>query len=69
MMAKIVKRGLRKRRNREKRERSAPRARGDASSLDQPEETAKVLKVHDDGRLWSTYRDIGTMDEDGFFYS
>jgi long-chain acyl-CoA synthetase len=35
--------------------------------LDQPEETAAVLKPHADGRLWLHTGDIGTMDEDGFF--
>ncbi len=36
--------------------------------LDQPEETAEVLKVHDDGKTWLHTGDIATMDEDGFFY-
>ena len=36
--------------------------------LDQPEETAKTLRAHADGRLWLHTGDIGTMDKDGFFY-
>lgn len=36
--------------------------------LDQPEETARVLQEHADGRTWLHTGDIGSMDEDGFFY-
>jgi long-chain acyl-CoA synthetase len=36
--------------------------------LEHPEETAEVLKIHEDGRLWLHTGDIFTMDEDGYFY-
>ena len=36
--------------------------------LDKPEETAKTLKKHEDGRTWLHTGDIATMDDDGFFY-
>jgi len=36
--------------------------------LEQPEETAKVLKKHEDGRIWLHTGDIFSMDEDGYFY-
>jgi long-chain acyl-CoA synthetase len=36
--------------------------------LDQPGETAQTLRTHADGRVWLHTGDIGTMDEDGFFY-
>jgi long-chain acyl-CoA synthetase len=36
--------------------------------LDRPEETAKALQKHDDGRTWLHTGDIFTMDEDGYFY-
>jgi long-chain acyl-CoA synthetase len=36
--------------------------------LEHPEETAEVLKTHEDGRIWLHTGDIFTMDEDGYFY-
>ncbi|NMC03646.1 MAG: long-chain fatty acid--CoA ligase, partial [Candidatus Lokiarchaeota archaeon] len=36
--------------------------------LDRPDETAKVLRKHADGRIWLHTGDIGTMDAEGWFY-
>jgi len=36
--------------------------------LDQPEETAEVIKIHEDGLKWLHTGDIFTMDQDGYFY-
>ena len=36
--------------------------------LDQPEETARTLRKHPDGRVWLHTGDIASMDQDGFFY-
>jgi long-chain acyl-CoA synthetase len=36
--------------------------------LDEPEETAEVLRKHDDGKTWLHTGDMGYMDKDGFLY-
>lgn len=36
--------------------------------LDDKEETDKVLKIHEDGRLWLHTGDFGNMDSDGFVF-
>jgi long-chain acyl-CoA synthetase len=36
--------------------------------LEHPEETAATLRKHADGKIWLHTGDVGTMDEDGFFY-
>lgn len=36
--------------------------------LNNPEETANVLKLHSDGKVWLHQADLGWCDEDGHFY-
>ena len=36
--------------------------------LNNPEETANVLRVHPDGQVWIHSGDVGVMDEDGYIY-
>jgi len=36
--------------------------------LEQPEETAKTLQRHEDGKVWLHTGDIFTMDDDGYFF-
>ena len=39
-----------------------------AGYLNSPEETAKTMRTHSDGRLWVYTGDLGSMDNEGFVY-